>query len=391
MIATKRNDSLALETLFKQIERVIAREIKLGILKPGERLADLDSLAARWKVSPSTVRQSLQLLAAQGVVIRRPRVGTMVSHNALDLLDANPRTSNGVPNYAVFVPDLPAPEYATLVRGATRAASQMHAEVKLVYTNDDSVLYEKGISSSIEQGVAGMIIVPPLRSRLSLSTLQLIEESHVPTVACWRPIEPLPIPVVRSDPFEQLRTTTSYLASTGCRNIGFLTLGGVVWDHTTNPLSLHGYERALHEWKLPFTERHIFDAPIDWENDADHISSLPSKMWKHVESWLTDNPSIDGIACMNDVCAGLALRALHSLGRSVPNEVAVTGVGCFYPYFEQVVGSLTTLDVHVEEIAVRALKLLCAMQNGEKFPVGHVETIAATLVIGETTRPVVSH
>jgi len=62
-------------------------EIAVGVYRPGERLPAERELSENYQVSRSTVRTALNELEEQGVVCRRPPVGTFVSDEALKRLD----------------------------------------------------------------------------------------------------------------------------------------------------------------------------------------------------------------------------------------------------------------------------------------------------------------
>ena len=67
----------------------ILSEIAIGIYREGERLPGERELSERYQVSRNTVRRALQELEHDGVLFRRPPVGTFVAENALVKLRAN--------------------------------------------------------------------------------------------------------------------------------------------------------------------------------------------------------------------------------------------------------------------------------------------------------------
>ena len=67
----------------------ILSEIAIGIYREGERLPGERELSERYQVSRNTVRRALQELEHDGVLFRRPPVGTFISGDALLKLRAN--------------------------------------------------------------------------------------------------------------------------------------------------------------------------------------------------------------------------------------------------------------------------------------------------------------
>jgi DNA-binding GntR family transcriptional regulator len=61
-----------------KVRQAIEREIAMGIATPGQRLDEV-TLAARFKVSRTPVREALQQLALSGMIELRPRRGAIVT------------------------------------------------------------------------------------------------------------------------------------------------------------------------------------------------------------------------------------------------------------------------------------------------------------------------
>ncbi|MDE2516199.1 MAG: GntR family transcriptional regulator [Rhodospirillales bacterium] len=66
----------------RRLYLLLRDEISSGVRAPGVRLASEPALAAEHGVSRVTVRRALDLLAAEGLVLRRPGSGTFVRHGA---------------------------------------------------------------------------------------------------------------------------------------------------------------------------------------------------------------------------------------------------------------------------------------------------------------------
>lgn len=65
--------------LYQQVYNIWKRRIELGELKPGDRLPTERELCDTYDVSQITVRQAIQMLVNDGLVVRRPRTGTHVA------------------------------------------------------------------------------------------------------------------------------------------------------------------------------------------------------------------------------------------------------------------------------------------------------------------------
>lgn len=92
---------------------------------------------------------------------------------------------------------------------------------------------------------------------------------------------------------------------------------------------------------------------------------------------------VDGIFCSSDVMAVHALRALHKLGRKVPEDVQVIGFDNI-ELCELVTPNLSTIDQSIETIAEEATSTLVAIIN-KKDTVRH-KVIPVKLIERETTK-----
>jgi DNA-binding FadR family transcriptional regulator len=70
--------------LYERIADRIAGEIRMGLLKPGERLPSERELAQRLEVGRSSVREAIAALQVHGVVDTRPGAGSFVAADAVE-------------------------------------------------------------------------------------------------------------------------------------------------------------------------------------------------------------------------------------------------------------------------------------------------------------------
>jgi DNA-binding FadR family transcriptional regulator len=74
--------------LYERIVDRIAGEIRLGLLKPGERLPSERDLARRLEVGRSSVREAIAALQVHGVLETRPGSGSFVAADAVERVQA---------------------------------------------------------------------------------------------------------------------------------------------------------------------------------------------------------------------------------------------------------------------------------------------------------------
>lgn len=70
--------------LYHQIKQIVRAEIEQGVYRPGDRLPTEVELMQRYGVSRITVRQALDELEAEGVIVRRHGKGTYVAEKRIE-------------------------------------------------------------------------------------------------------------------------------------------------------------------------------------------------------------------------------------------------------------------------------------------------------------------
>lgn len=73
--------------LYAQVRTTLLERIKTGQLKPGQALPNEFDIASEFNVSQGTARKAIDMLATEGIVIRRQGKGTyVVEHTPADML-----------------------------------------------------------------------------------------------------------------------------------------------------------------------------------------------------------------------------------------------------------------------------------------------------------------
>lgn len=369
------------DTLYRQIERAIFSEIQAGKLRPGDCLGTSQSLAARWKVSPSTIRQSLQMLASRGVVIRKPRVGTIVAPGigdspSLEPAKTQPSASGMI---CVLLPDITHPEFARLSRTIQDEAHKFGMDVIIGSTDDEIGRYEEIILRQVRSNVFGMILVPPIRENLSLPVLNEIKSRNIPVVTVFRDIPVTGWPFVYTDYFHNKQLATRHLCEIGCKKIAFFA-----FDESSDAIHVKHYAflRALIAAGKPVSDDMFLLLPIQPLRESPEVSA---EIDSRIRNWLIAHPDTDGINCAHDEIAFATLRILHELGRNVPREVAVVGEGNFGPNLGVDPKALTTVDSRFQDVAGQIFLWLHAMREGQVIPKGTKVAVRGELIIGRST------
>jgi DNA-binding LacI/PurR family transcriptional regulator len=365
------------KALHEEIEEIIFNGIRSGKLKPGQKLVLVDEMVKKWKVSRATVQQSMQVLAAKGLIVRKPRAGTFLTNGALDITEGSWRKTRSV---CLIVPALQSVEFAALARGVEDAANDENLSVIVSSTDNLPARYEQVITRQIDSGVSGIFMVPPFGYRLPLPLLEQLQKSEIPVVTCFRSLyEVVGWPLIRTEAYHAIHSTAAHLAQIGRKRIAYFgysnsepTFQGVDVDH-------FGFVMGLLENGI----RADLSLELRLESDPNGSSIKQSQLDRMVK-WIAEHPELDGICCCHDHLAISTMATLKRLGRRVPEDVAVTGRGNFGQYLGFDVRDLTTVDPNSKEFGRKFCEIIVAIRSGRADLPPFTE-IKGELVVGRST------
>jgi DNA-binding LacI/PurR family transcriptional regulator len=360
-----------------ELEELVRGAIRRGELKPGDRLGSAKQLAKEWNSSYGTVRQTLETLAAKGLVERKPRAGTFVSGKP-----ETAETNGGARDIiGLLVPDIRLPECCLIARHLQDAGHNAHFEVLVSSTDNDRSRYDQSIARHLKAGVGGLVLASPHHGLLSLQTLVEIEKSGVPVVNYGRVVDVVNWTTVQTDVFQAAYLPVRHLCELGCRRIAFLTYPAPDLYSTQMHYGLY---RAILESGL--TVDNVVEFPLPDEAYLNGWADTQA-LTQVLNKWLDENPKVDAICCMHEHIAATLLSVLAQRGVRVPDDLAITGSGAMPEFFGLAPGELTTVDTRIDAAAMQIVQVLQRGhdRNAERPPA--VIAVQPRLVIGRSTVP----
>lgn len=143
----------------------------------------------------------------------------------------------------------------------------------------------------------------------------------------------------------------SYLVRKGHRRIAIIS--GAM-DSIPSRLRFNGYYKAITDHELPFDPRWIKMG--NWEAESGY--RLAKELFE-----LPERPT--AILAMNDVMAVGVLRAASEFGLVIPRDLSLVGFDN-REFSEYVIPRITTMDLPLHEIGVRAMESLASLIKGEQ-------------------------
>ena len=249
----------------------------------------------------------------------------------------------------LVVPDVSNPFFASIARGAEDAAYEHGFNIFLVNSTEMAERELAGLESLWQKEVTGVILCS---SRLDQTKLQDYYERFSRMVQVNRSLDNLPANVSSISVKDEAGTEIAVRR--------FLDKGKKHLALIAGPLlSQSGQKRktsfikSLIQAKLPVDDSFILHCPPTLQGGVDSTKKL-----------LERHPEIDAISAYNDLVAAGALQALKSMGKHIPQDVAVIGVDDI-PLASLVQPSLTTLKVDLYTIGRMTVNYFLDATNKE--------------------------
>lgn len=331
----------------------LRRDIQSGQWRVGERLPGEHILARRFDVAYMTMRQAVESLVDEGVLVRVRGKGTFVSTNghmpaAASLTNTLIFSSDWLQIDPYYLPGILDGFTAALQAGGGRTSFVDYADAEIL--------------GKIEPGapVACLLI-----NRSHQDLLERLRDRGHPVLAINRYTGRRRMPCVRIDDSGGVEDAVGHLAALGHKRIGFLL--GNPW-HVDSSERRRGFRLAARRHFL--TE--ISEAGGDFSEASGYEGAL---------QLLAQPNAPTALVCASDLCALGALRAARERGLDVPGDLSVVGFGDF-SFAEYTHPALTTVRQARRDLGKAAAQALVALAQGEDLA-GAV--LSAPLIERETT------
>lgn len=324
-----------------KIYQILKQKILRGEFAPKTRLPNELVFCRELGVAKVTLRSALARLESEGLVERFPGKGTFVSGEPADkLIQIVIRQQFGI--------QLP---HHYIVPGITAAATEFGYGTDICFAE---YLRELGVPKAVEF----------LQRKKICGTLLLDADfrGHEPEIEIFHRLG-LPILLVHCKMDDHVSSGFSSL----------VTDDRQAWRDGLKHLSENGYKNVrvlvqteksrswdISEYPALFRELHLND-----EGKLAYISPLePGSIDAAVKALLRDNPQVEAICCFSDFYAIQVIKALSSVGKRVPDDIAVMGY-CGYPGDVMLDPPLSTVDLGYMNIGRRAVELLAQCPEGK--------------------------
>lgn len=362
--------------LYRHVYESLRAEIEAGQPPVGERLPSEAHLTRRFDVSVITVKRALDMLRADGFILRRPRVGTVVVSDVATTLAAGGPAQQGIPSVGCVLTNFD-DTFGTHVLGGLLDASQDTANLVLKRSIGDPRREDEAVRGLVAGDIRALILEPASSEYVPPSVLELVTRGF-PVVILDRSFDGVPVSTVCSDNVDAAKRATEHLFSLGHTRVGLVSSSNRV---STVEDRTEGFVRAHAEFHVTHQAHNDFDRvgstiPGSARSAEDDVEALTE--------YLAAHPSLTGLVATEYAIANLVRDACARLGRSVPGDLSIV---CFdHPDpFPRFLPRTTHMAQDQERMGASALTLALELLGGDRTV--RKVVLPTELVLGDSTAP----
>src|ERR687885_668329 len=328
--------------LYQQLRQALFSRIRRGDFSPGARLPSENQLCETYGVSVTTARRALLELVKDGIVRRRPGVGTMVAPSVreahLALVSIDYRGDAWWATSAVM---------GELIAGIGELAWKRHASFSMSGVPEERAV--DYLASLVEaRSVDGLLV--RTANDIRPEHLDILERAGLPYVVLKRELPGRAMNCVVSDDVLGARLATHHLIEGGHRRIGFVCAKPSL---SLTQERLSGYRQVLAEAGVSLDPA-LVRLELSFDKSAGDTS---------VRELLQSEPRPTAIFVASDTMAIGGYQAVRGLGLAIPRDVALVGYDDISPA-AVLEPPLTTIRTAFEDFGRLGAQLLLDLIDG---------------------------
>lgn len=332
------------------VEKYIRKSIKNKSIVdklPGER-----TLASELGYSYMTIRKAIDNLVIEGVLYKIPTKGTFVAKT-----NNNRKKTRNIGYFldSNIVSGISSPYYSLIFSAIEKEAAK----------HDYSVIYISNMGEDKIENIISKLdgVIASCFPRIE-NIIHEINQS-VPVVVIDNSAADKTIPSVIIDNFNAVSDSVDFICSLDHKRIGFMN---GLEDSDVGKNRFAGFKHGLSKNRIKLDESLIFLGDYSYESGmkgAEYFMSLQKR------------PSV--ILCANDSMAIGAIKKLHQLGLSVPDDISIMGFDDI-EVASLIIPALSSVTAPINEIASRSFDMLHQLIQSKELDNKHI-ALSAPLAI----------
>lgn len=365
--------------IYEQILDSLRSEILDKKYNIGDRVPSEKELADAHNVSRITSKKALELLAKEGLIVRKPGRGSFVSDGG-PVPEQGQAASEGTKNLLIglIITDFGNSYGMDMIYGMERAAAENDSFLLLRRTFGISENEESAIRAFLNLGVDGIIVFPAQGEFYNAEILKMVIQGF-PLVLVDRHLKGVNTASITTDNVKAAELGIDYLLDLDHKYISLLTPPPM--DTTAIEDRIEGFVRA-HAERGVQVDRTLWLDKITSTLPNSFNSVNQIKDIEMIKAHLQSNPHITALFAIEYNIALLAKAAVEQLKLRIPEDISIvcfdsppTTLGSGYRF--------THLAQEEEKIGRLAVENVLKLKNEEK--VASQIVVEARLIIGEST------
>jgi GntR family transcriptional regulator of arabinose operon len=353
---------------YQQLKQEILSWLQKGQLKPNEQIPTENEIAAQFKMSRQTVRQTLGGLEQEGWLYRLQGKGTFVS--AL-----NGRKVQEAQMIGMITTHISDYIFPHIVQGTESALRSRGYSLLLSSTDNDKEKETQSLIMMLGQSLKGLIVEPTksAQGNPNLQHFLALQLRGIPLVMINERYPEMNCPCVKVDDEAGGFKAAEYLILLGHRHIA----GFFKTDDLQGINRLKGFMRAHQQYQIPLLPESVVHFCTEEKATKPYDAALA--MLKHQE-----RPT--AFVCYNDELAVRLLDAVRQIGLNIPEDLSLVGFDDS-PLATATEVKLTTLGHPKADLGIKAVEVLLSMIETESQTEKDV-VFSPELVIRESARKI---
>lgn len=343
--------------------------------QPESKPATLTDVARRAGVAAMTVSRAIN---NSGYVSPDVRKRVLAAASALKYRPnvlARQLKGHSLKAVGILLPDIANPFSTELVAGI-REQLAPHGYTTFIATTDRSSAEEEAaLQSFLDHRIDG-VIVATRGSKLGDEALRALVKHNVPAVVVGRESGAVRVDSVMANHYQGAFDAVSHLIKLGHRRIGFI---GIAFADRQSLRRYAGYAAALKAARIAEEKSFVAGPP-----DAPAFATQEDGFHAMMQLLALRTPPT-AVFARNDFAAIGALRAAHSSGRRVPEDIAIAGFDDI-PLAAFTTPPLTTVEQPIREQGAEAARMLLARMAGDASGRSRSVVMPCRLIVRESTQ-----
>lgn len=316
------------EHLYEKIYYKLLDKINSGEIKDGEKLPSEKELTEQFGVSRITTQKAMNMLADQGIIVRRPRLGSFVQAGNItqnthsDHVPESPADIKNGQLIGLVIEDFTDSYGIEILRAVEYQTTKLGYHLCIKRSLGQQSIEKTAIDQLLLLGVGGILIMPTHGDHYNTQILRLVIEGF-PIVFIDRYLVGIPASYVGTNNRQAAEELTNYLIDRGHTDIAIISTPGK--DAVTLNDRIEGFADAHKKRGINLTEDYILD---EIRSTIPNYSSAQNRQgdMDRIERFLRLHDSITAVFTTEYLIADMVKTVCGQMGKVIPGDISVV---CF--------------------------------------------------------------